>query len=375
MSGSIRKRGDTYHVYFRVNGKQHSRVAGPLKRDADALLVKINNEIYSGKYVDIKPMLFSEFAPRWLEQQKPNLKVSSYSKYIVVIKNELVPRFGSLQVSRIDTEMIQGWLTVLSGRGLKPSTVNTYFATMRKLMADAVKWKYVHSNPAAVVDRPKIPKSEIDYLSPEEIGRLLHAAEPKARDHALLMLLATTGVRIGEALALTWDDVDFVKQTINVSKTMHAGVATSPKTAGSRRVVRFPEALKRELMTFQLTSPITKANHVFVSSVGTPLDRDRVRNRILKPALALAGLRSVSVHSLRHSYATMLIHQGENLKFVQSQLGHSSMRVTFDRYGHLLPAAGDEAMRRLDRMVEENFCWQSVGKKEKMRSESHLKLI
>lgn len=347
---------------FRVNGKQHSRAAGTKKRDADAMLAKINYEINTGRYVDIKPMVFSEFSTRWLELTKPNLKASSYSKYVVVVNNELVPMFGALQVSRIDTEMIQGWLTGLSARGLKPSTVNTYFSTMRKLMSDAEKWKYIHRNPAAIVNRPKIPKSEIDYLDPQEIGRLLAAVENCAQDHALLMLLALTGMRIGEALALTWDDIDFIKQTLMVSKTMYNGVATAPKTSGSRRVVKFPEPIKRELMNLQLTSPITQTNYVFLSGAHTPLDRNHVRNRIMKPALVRAGLRSVSVHSLRHSYATLMIHQGENMKFIQSQLGHSSMRVTFDRYGHLLPAEGDDAMKRLNKTYEENIVGKVLAK-------------
>ena len=355
MTGAIIKRGKTFHIVYRFNGKQRSRSAGPLKRDAYKLLAEINHEINTGRYKDIKPMTFREFAAKWLARQKPNLKTSSYEKYAGVVNKELIVKFGDTQMSKIDTEMIQDWLTGLSTRGLKPSSVNTYFATMRKLMADAVKWEYVHINPAAIVDRPKIPKTEIDFLSPEEIGRLLTAAKNKPRDHAVLMVLAMTGLRIGEALALSWDDIDLEAKTISITKNVHAGVISTPKTAGSRRKVIFPEALKMELMNYQLTCPITKANLVFPSQAGTPLDRNHVRNRMLSPALIRAGLRHVTVHSLRHSYATMLIAQGENLKFIQRQLGHSSMRVTFDRYGHLLPATGFEAMERLDKTVEEKF--------------------
>ncbi len=354
---AIVKRGKKYHVIWRdPSGKQRSRSAGSLKRDAERMLTEINHDMMTGQYVDVKPIVFRDFVALWLSRQKPNVKRSSYLKYESVINTELMPRFGDLKLATLDVGRIQDWITRLSTRDLSASTINTYYAVLRKMLEDAVKYDYIYRNPAAKVDRPKIPKSEIIYLKPKEIGRLLRAVEDRPLDHAILFLLAMTGLRIGEALALTWSDIDLVTQTIAVNKTTHAGEVSSPKTSGSNRNVRFPEVLKTELMTFTLSQSISPGDHVFSTRNGTALDRNHVRNRILAPALKKAGLKHVSVHSLRHSYATIMIDHGENLKFIQNQLGHSSMRVTFDRYGHLLPAAGDEAMKRLDRMVDDEFC-------------------
>lgn len=364
MAGTIRKRGKAYHIQYWYKGKQYSKVAGPKKKDAEILLAEINHKINIGTHKEIRVILFKDFVGKWLERQKPILKASSFEKYLSVIRSELLPLYGDVRVDRINTEDIQDWVTTMTDRKLRPATTNTYLTTLRKLMADAVKWNYIRVNPAAAVDRPKMPKTELDYLKPKEIGRLLVALRPNQRDVALISLLAYSGLRVGEALALTWADIDLEAQTINVNKTAHAGVVTAPKTSGSNRVVSFPKVLVVTLMEYKLSCSMNKEDDVvFQSQVGTMMDRNHVRNRILQPALKNADLRRVSVHSLRHSYATIMISQGETMKFIQGQLGHTSMKVTFDRYGHLLPATGQEAMKRFDRFIESEILvaeqWQT----------------
>ena len=109
--------------------------------------------------------------------------------------------------------------------------------------------------------------------------------------------------------------------------------------------------LKESLEIHRINSPINEADLVFVNSAGSPLDPDNTIKREFQPALRMAGLRIVRFHDLRHTYTSLLIAQGENIKFIQSQLGHASIQTTMDRYGHILPNTNKGVGERLDRLV------------------------
>ena len=109
--------------------------------------------------------------------------------------------------------------------------------------------------------------------------------------------------------------------------------------------------LKEALEIHRITAPITEADLIFVNKAGSPLDPDNTIKREFQPALRMAGLRLVRFHDLRHTYTSLLIAQGENIKFIQSQLGHASIQTTMDRYGHILPNTNKGVGERLDKLV------------------------
>lgn len=146
--------------------------------------------------------------------------------------------------------------------------------------------------------------------------------------------------------------MDFANKRINIKRTWQENRFYEPKARYSRRAVSVSDALIQELKIHQARQavelPANEHDLIFTNEVGKPLDRTNLNNRIFQPALRLAGLRRVRFHDLRHSYTAALISSGENIKWIQEQLGHSSFMVTMDTYGHLLPEIEKDAAARLE---------------------------
>jgi hypothetical protein len=145
---------------------------------------------------------------------------------------------------------------------------------------------------------------------------------------------------------------DWTAKTIRVARTLYKGSYYLPKSRRSKRSIDVGDqvlltlrALERQRFG-EVNAPADGA--VFVSGEGAVIDPDNLRNRVWLPALAKARLRHVRIHSLRHTYTSLLIAQGENIKYISSQLGHAGVQITLDRYGHLFPAEKQQAPARLE---------------------------
>ncbi len=184
-----------------------------------------------------------------------------------------------------------------------------------------------------------------------------------SRWHGLWVLLGTTGLRLGEALGLKWDDIDFTERRLVVRRTLqrHPGrglVFAPPKTEKSRRTIHLSEAARQSLLGHWQTEPDRRAQArgwmetglVFTNVGGGPVESGEV-NRALTRALRAAGLQHIRVHDLRHTVASLLLEAGVHPKVVQELLGHSTIRLTLDTYSHLTPALHQEAARTMDRVI------------------------
>ena len=156
-----------------------------------------------------------------------------------------------------------------------------------------------------------------------------------------------TGMREGENLGLKWDDIDWVAGQIHVKRNYHHGSFYKPKSKASRRKIDLAPQLITQLKTWQLACPPNKLDLVFPTRNGKPIDGTSMfRNKFL-PALKTAKIPKIRFHALRHTFASLLIDQGENPKYIQRQMGHSSINITFDIYGHLMKDTNEEAARKL----------------------------
>jgi len=225
----------------------------------------------------------------------------------------------------------------------------------------ARRWGYIQVSPAEDVDKYRVEHKEMDFLRPDEITLLLkHAKEPF---RTFVFTAVLTGMRKGELLGLQWGDIDYNSNTIFVKRslkwhTMKQSVNKrqrwyfdTPKTKYSVRAVTMSPKLKEALEIHQITCPVNEWELVFTNKEGNPLDPDNLIKREFQPVLRMAGLRQIRFHDLRHTYTSLLIAQGENIKFIQSQLGHASIQTTMDRYGHLLPVDRVGVGSRLDNLV------------------------
>jgi len=200
------------------------------------------------------------------------------------------------------------------------------------------------------------PKPEIRPLSREEVRIFLDASGTHAsREYPLFLCAVRTGMRLGELLGLQWGDIDFHGRFIDVRRNRVAGRTTTPKNGKTRRIDMSAQLTEtfRALLTARKAEALRRGwkevpEWVFCNEEGGPLDGDNLRHRVFYRVLAKAGLRRVRFHDLRHTFASLLIQNGESLAYVKDQLGHSSIQVTVDIYGHLIPGANRAAVDRLD---------------------------
>ncbi|MGQ9688911.1 MAG: tyrosine-type recombinase/integrase [Desulfobaccales bacterium] len=243
--------------------------------------------------------------------------------------------------------------------GLAPVTVTRIKALASVVLSHAVEDGLIAANPAVRMGRlikGKERKADVNPLTREEARAFLEAvAEHHPRYYPFFLCALRTGMRLGELLALEWGDIDFRGGFIEVRKSCVHGRITTPKNGKSRRVDmsrQLAETLKA-LLTERKREALAKGwrevpASVFVNEAGKFLDHGNLRRRVFWPALAKAGLRRVRIHDLRHTYASLLIQNGESLAFVKDQLGHHSIQITVDTYGHLVPGANRQAVDRLD---------------------------
>jgi integrase len=161
---------------------------------------------------------------------------------------------------------------------------------------------------------------------------------------------ATTGVRLGELLALRWSDLDLSTRRLWVRRSItRKGTVQEPKTRGSVRAIAITQTLVAALREHRMASPFRSNDAlIFCTSKGTPLDGVNLVRREFKPALRRGCLPEIRFHDLRHSFASLLIAQGEHPKLISEQLGHASVKITMDRYGHLMDQSYGDASSRLD---------------------------
>ncbi len=346
--GFVRKRGEVWYAYWRdQSGKQRSKAIGSRKKDAEAYLDTVQAKVHAGTYRHIEDVTFAAFAEQWLRDYAAiSVKASTLATYTGRVNGSLMQAFGDRKLSTIGTADIQRFLSKQSGAGLSPATLRAYLVLMHNMFEHAVRWDYLAQNPTIGIKPPRLPHREMDFLTPDEVRAFLLAAEPQ--HYALLATAVMTGMRQGELLALQWDDLNWHAGTIRVRRSLFRGEFVSPKSERSIRNIGMSNRLAAILLEHKMQAPYSPFDLVFPSSDGTPLDCANLRNRVFEPTLRRAGLRRIRFHDLRHTFASILIHQGENPKYVQSQLGHSSIKTTVDRYGHLMPESHRGASERLD---------------------------
>ena len=302
-----------------------------------------------------------------------------------------VSRKGLCPIASMTQEEIESYLAKLLEK-LNPNTVNKIMKMLKTMFKYARRWKYREDNPAWDIDCYRVKHREMDYLNPEEIRLLLkHSYEPFK---TIFLTAILTGMRKGEVLALQWGDVDWNSDTIYVRRSLRWKIRRdigaedkrwwfdSPKTRYSVRAIimspRLKEALEKHRFNQTIEfaqkekgkKPFNSDELIFTNAVGAPIDPDNVIKRNFHTALDAAGLRRVRFHDLRHTFSSLLIDQGENIKFIQSQLGHASIQTTIDRYGHLMPLKNYMGVgKRLDEKI---FTVDVKGKDQTAKSYKNI---
>ena len=281
---------------------------------------------------------------------------STVEAYAGRLQRHVLPRLADRRLDEIEVDDILALISDLRKQGYSGTTIAVTLTPLSRLFAHAVRRGLIEVNPVSKLDRserPRVSRQERPVLNPEEIGRLLEAAQPRFR--TLLATAILSGLRQGELLGLHWRDVDFDNQLIHVRTALDRKRRdVPPKTERAvRDVVLMPalaEALRQHKTETRFNHP---DDYVFTTRTGTPHHAPHIGLRALKPALEKAGLQPVRWHDLRHTFASLLVAGGANITFVSRQLGHTSSQITLGIYAHLLD--GDEQARRTREMLQEMF--------------------
>jgi integrase len=249
-------------------------------------------------------------------------------------------------LTRLD---VQRFVDRLQREGHAASTVRNTLDPLRALCRRALSWEQITTNPTAGVDVPHDRRDEMRIASREEATQLLDALPEDERPFWATAVYA--GLRSGELRALRWTDVDLDERVIKVRRTWDdGGEEVEAKSQGSKRTVPVVPRLAKLLDAHRQRTGRSGRDLVFGRTVAAPLERSTIRRRALA-AWEDAGLDPITVHQCRHTCASFLIASGLNAKAISAVLGHASIAITFDRYGHLMPGSEDEARDRLDRYI------------------------
>jgi integrase len=370
----IYKRGGRYVVRFRdAHGKQHKRFARTLA-EARELKATETADVKRGEYRALSRVTFAEYAASWLKtysgRTRHGIRASTMVEYRRAIGFDeageptgggAAAYFGKRRLVEIDPRDVKEYLAGVAASGAASNTVRNALAPLRAMFATAVEEGAVRVNPSAGVRLPRVvePEAEAEEqakaLTEEELRALVAAVREERRP--LVRLLAATGLRIGEALALTFGDVDFGRGRVKVRRRVYGGVFAPPKSRYGRRDVPLSEAMGRELWALRKARRAKDDELLFTGRYGGLLDASTVY-RDVKAAGKAAGVPWAGPHTLRHTCATLLFKHGLNAKQVQLWLGHHSPAFTLATYVHLLaddlpkPDFLDDALGEISEAVE-----------------------
>jgi integrase len=339
-----RKNGHVWRVRWRDDqGRERSKVVGR-KRDAESLAAEIIRSKRTGE-LDLltggKETL-AEFGQEWWRlYAAPNLGIRTQRSYAGLWDRHVLPRLGAMRLRALTPEVIEGYRAELEAAGLGQPSVYRALALLQGVLQRAVEWRRIQHNPVKVVRKPKIRRQRaVRPLAPLTVEHLRTAASDRQahgeRDAMLISLLAYAGLRPQEMLALRWGDIRDRTLLIDKASDGQGGIK-STKTQHSR-TVRLLGALSDDLAEWRLWSGRPEEDALLFPNAQGGVWNDRAwqtwHRDAWHPACRAAGLRGVRPYDLRHSFVSLLIHEGRSVVEIARQAGHSPT-MTLDVYAHV----------------------------------------
>lgn len=353
----IRKHRDKWQVLYRDPATKKEKSAGVFTRKdlANRCKTALEYSSQTGDWIDprLSATLYADWAEEWIAT-KIHLRPKTLEGYESLFNSRILPEFGPVKLRNIRAINIEQWIAAMYNDGLSSSRIRQAHSLLSSTLSAAVRSQMLRNNPASGVSLPRSQCNEMLFLNPPEIQRLADAFAPP--DRVLIYTLAYTGIRQGEATALRRSKINLLRREIIVNESasdVHGRKVFGETKNRQTRVVALPGFLVPVLEELLEQVPIEPDALVFTSSAGGPIDWSNFRTRTWKPALAVAGIDPrLRMHDLRHTAASILIAQGCHPKVVQEQLGHSSIVITMDRYGHLYPEDRAKVSDALDAAFE-----------------------
>ena len=381
MGVKLRKRAGKWYVFVDYRGKRKAKCIGT-RRAAEEVRRQLEARLALGDVGFLadsgKPVpTFKNYAEGWLDTYaEVECKASTKRSYEQLLRVHVTPHFGEKKITEIKREDVKRFLSELSqstrevdGSPIPKFSKNTLrliMCSLRTVLNAAIEDGLIESNPAARMGRftrSEKPERKASAMTRQEAEKFLDGVSEVCPEWSPFFLTALrAGLRKGELIALKWGDFQFgagpddSNRYILVQRNYSHGRFTTPKSKKSRRVDLSKQlrAALVDLRDARLLSAMMQGKDsirddlVFPSQAGTAMKPDNIVPRYMEPALENAGLRRFRFHDLRHTFGSLLIRDGASLAYVRDQMGHSSIQITVDTYGHLIPGADIAWVDRLD---------------------------
>lgn len=369
---NVRKRGKKW--YYKINWtddqgvhRSAERVGGLTRKEAEQAWREAMTQVdATGIYLNNDLATFEECINTWLrEYVDKRLKPNTQDSYHQIVRNHLLPAFGNQKIKYIRSLHIQQWIDEMSQKYSK-STVKIYRSVLVKFFNWAVlPGEFISSNPVIYTTLPKesIPKETTKVFTDDNIKSIFEQFPSTHRFHIPLLIAYYTGARLGEVLALRWDDIDFEDNLIRITATVYDRVGgfkrqDSPKTSHSYRTIKFGEALRAALIDHKtaqdslIDTPYYEyTGYVCVNEQGMPLTSDALKyfGQWCRKTFGYG-----SFHSLRHTHATKLLEEGLSLDYVSKRLGHSTIATTANVYSSITDKRDNQAIDVINKKFATN---------------------
>lgn len=378
MAKDIIKRAENGTYYFRANlgynpvtGKQIQKYKSGFKTKKEAkeeyskLILSSSEELVADK----ESPTFKNFVEDiYLPWYKTQVKESTYKNRLKTVQKHFA-FFYRKKVDEIEPIHVQAWQLKLA-KDFSPNYVRIIQGMLCMAFDRAIILGLAKKNPARMVGNIKSKKVKVDFWTLEEFQKVISLLYKRDYyEHYLFIsfwLLFMTGMRIGEASALQWEDIDFETGLLSITKTlyyksMNEYKFVDPKTQASNRTIVIDEDTIRELKDWKEIQEKVLPDCGFVLSYsGIPTSKHTLP-RALEKLAGLAGVHRIKIHALRHSHASLLISMGENPLIIKDRLGHEKIQTTLGTYGHLYPNSNFEVAKKLTGMLSYTPATHSIA--------------
>lgn len=372
------KKANNGTYYFRANlgydavtGKQIQKYRSRFitKKEARAEYSKLILAAEEGLAMEKKQPSFKQFIEEiYLPWYKTQVKESTYKNRLNTIEKHF-KFFYRKKVNEIEPIHVQTWQLKLA-KDYSPNYVRIIQGMLSLAFDRAIILGLAKKNPARMVGNIKSKKVKVDFWTLEEFQKVISLLyKGDYYEHYLFIcfwLLFTTGLRIGEAAALQWEDIDFESGIISVTKTlyyksMNEYKFVDPKTSASIRTVVIDEDTIRELKDWmEVQKKVLKDCNFVLSYSGIPTSKHTLP-RALEKLAGIAGVHRIKIHALRHSHVALLISMGVNPLIVKDRLGHEKIQTTLGTYGHLYPNSNFEVAKMLGGIINFTPATESIA--------------
>ena len=321
------------------------------KTQAKNRMTELEHSLNTGTIVDPSKYTVGELLDDWLKDYaKPNTRTKTYEGHEMKVRVHLKPALGSIQLHKLQPSHIQTYMTDKLESGLSNRTVKSHYTVLSTAIKYGVGLQKVGRNVCHSVKPPKVLTTEMNPLDEYQVNDLLDAVK-EHRFYNLFHLAVNTGMRRSELLGLRWKDVDdlnvYVTQVLHHNKGGEI-VIEEPKTKHSKRRLDIDPSTALELLKYrqwkESNNGVCGDNDLIFMDLDGKLFSPSSVYRTFKNTLAQLSIEDVRFHDLRHTHASLMLKQNTNPKIIQERLGHSSIMITMDTYGHLMPNMQKDAV-------------------------------